>query len=56
MSKFGEFIGRRFGCIDELDTNEKHNSTKPAPTASEDTSISDTPANRAFMTRFCKVN
>lgn len=54
MVEFNEFIEKRFGYDNVEDTNVS-NTTKPASATSEDIPISDTPANQAFMARFCEV-
>lgn len=58
IGEFKDFIEKRFGCYDSaVDTASADAGTAPTNiTTPEDTPISDTVANRNFVSRFCRVN
>ncbi|MBO5479086.1 MAG: hypothetical protein J6A04_05250 [Clostridia bacterium] len=53
---FTDFVERRFGFGEVLEAGTAVTDTVEPQTTPEETPISDTPANRAFMNRFCRVN
>lgn len=54
MQQFENFIGKRFG-FDEAVTATTIEAAHPQPTSTEEVLVSDTPANRHIMNRFCQV-
>lgn len=57
MGEFKEFIENRFGYSSISDSVTTSNeAVVKSKSEEEETPILDTPANRAFMARFCKKN